>query len=414
MDIDKPLTLLGNLTPAQFMRRHWQKKPLVVRQAITPDQHLISRTNLFRLAALPDVESRLIVQQPNPPKKTGRTSQSEAPVQWTLKSGPFAARTLPALSASGWTLLVQGVDSHNADVHALMQSFRFIPDARLDDVMVSFATSQGGVGPHFDSYDVFLLQTSGRRRWRISRQKDLTLQEGMPLKILQNFEPDEEFVLDAGDMLYLPPRYAHDGVAEAFNDDGTPSQDCITCSIGFRAPAQAELAAELLHRLADFNLLDDDDNEGSMAVNSRSAGLYKDPGQSATPTPAEMPISLQTFAQSAVLEALKNPLALACVLGEYLTEPKPRVWFEEQEQLTDWVSSTPLQLDVQTRMMYDAEHVFINGESHRARGADAKLMRRLADSRMLTPPELKRASPAARELLQNWAAAGWLRASIAN
>ena len=413
MDIDKPLTLLGNLTPAQFMRRHWQKKPLVVRQAITPDQPRMSRANLFRLAALPDVESRLITQLPGLPKKTGRSSPSEAPVQWAMKSGPFAARTLPALSIPGWTLLVQGVDLYDADVHALMQGFRFIPDARLDDVMISFATAQGGVGPHFDSYDVFLLQTSGRRRWRIGRQKDLTLQEGVPLKILQNFEPDEEFVLEAGDMLYLPPRYAHDGVAQAFNDDGTPSQDCITCSIGFRAPAQAELAAELLHRLADFNLSDDSDDETMAAQSPTRKIFYKDPGQIATLTPAEMPASLQTFAKNAVSQALKNPLALACVLGEYLTEPKPLVWFEEQEQLPDGLFNTPIELDARTRMMYDTEHVFINGESHRARGADAKLMRRLADSRLLTPQELKRASPAARELLQSWTAAGWLRTSTA-
>ena len=409
MDIDTPLALLGNLTPAQFMRRHWQKKPLVVRQAVTPGLPLISRTNLFRLAALADVESRLITQQPGPVQKTRRTSQGEVPVQWAMKSGPFAARTLPALSTPDWTLLVHGVDLHNAEVQALMQSFRFIPDARLDDVMVSFATPAGGVGPHFDSYDVFLLQTSGRRRWRISRQKDLTLQQDVPLKILQNFEPDEEFVLNAGDMLYLPPRYAHDGVAEAFNDDGTPSEDCITCSVGFRAPAQAELAAQLLHRIADFNLAEEggDDDEPA-AGSSRPPRLYKDPGQSATLTPAELPASLQAFARTAVLEALKNPLTLACVLGEYLTEPKPLVWFEESVHLTEWGPDTPLQLDARTRMMYDAEHVFINGESHRARGADAKLMRRLADSRALTPQELKRASPAARALLKDWVAAGWL------
>jgi 50S ribosomal protein L16 3-hydroxylase len=146
------------------------------------------------------VESRLIVQQAK---------------GWRMKQGPFAPRSLPPLSQKAWTLLVQGVDLHDAGAHALLQQFRFVPDARLDDLMISFATPGGGVGPHFDSYDVFLLQASGRRRWKIGRQKDLTLQEGVPLKILQNFEPEQEFVLEAGDMLYLPPRYAHDGVAEA-------------------------------------------------------------------------------------------------------------------------------------------------------------------------------------------------------
>ena len=182
------------------MRRHWQKKPLLVRQAMPGFQPLLGRAALFKLAAREQVESRLIVQQAK---------------GWRMKPGPVAPRGLPPLGQKAWTLLVQGVDLHEPGAHALLQKFRFVPDARLDDLMISFATAGGGVGPHFDSYDVFLLQASGRRRWRIGQQKDLTLQQGVPLKILQHFEPDEEFVLEAGDMLYLPPRYAHDGVAEA-------------------------------------------------------------------------------------------------------------------------------------------------------------------------------------------------------
>ena len=232
------------------------------------------------------------------------------------------------------------------------------------------------------------------------------MQEGVPLKILQNFEADEEFILNAGDMLYLPPRYAHDGVAEAFNEDGTPSNDCMTCSIGFRAPGQAELATELLHRLADFNLSDECDDE--VAVESTAVvRRYRDPGQRATPTPAELPVGLQEFARGAVLNAMKNPLALACVLGEYLTEPKPSVWFEAPAELLEQGPKTRFQLDARTRMIYDADHIFINGESHRARGADAVLMRQLADCRALTPNELKRASKAAKCLLQDWVTAGW-------
>ena len=404
MHIDQPLPLLGNLSPSQFMRRHWQKKPLVVRQAVASQQPVIKRADLFRLAALAEVESRLITRTVRSVAPLGAGSAQSNAQMWTLKAGPFSARALPALSSPGWTLLVQGVDLHNASVHALLQQFRFIPDARLDDVMVSFASPNGGVGPHFDSYDVFLLQTSGRRRWRISRQKTLVLQEGVPLKILQNFEADEEFVLDAGDMLYLPPRYAHDGVAEALNDDGTVSADCITCSIGFRAPAKAELSAEMLHRLADFDFQGDDEAQTA----SKPPHLYKDPGQSATKTPAHLPVSLQNFAHQAVLQALKNPLALACVLGEYLTEPKPAVWFEESEQAFVRNAHVGLRLDPRTRMMYDAEHVFINGESHRARGADAKLMRRLADDRALVPKDLHRASPEASSLLSDWVSAGWV------
>ncbi|WP_457278932.1 JmjC domain-containing protein [Polaromonas sp. P5_D5] len=404
MDVNQSLELLAGLSPAQFMRRHWQKKPLLIRQALPGLQPVLSRAALFRLASREQVESRLIVQQPK---------------GWRMKQGPFAARSLPPLSQKAWTLLVQGVDLHDAGAHALLQKFRFVPDARLDDLMISFATPGGGVGPHFDSYDVFLLQASGRRRWKIGRQKDLTLQEGVPLKILQNFVPEEEFVLEAGDMLYLPPRYAHDGIAEAsLQADGKPA-DCMTYSIGFRSPAQGELAAELLHRLAEFT--EDDRHEGDESAaeelgRKARPRLYRDAGQAATPTPAAMPSELTAFAGQAVLDALKDPLAVACALGEYMTEPKPSVWFDEVE--CEWDAdaarqgSAGVHLDTRTRMMYDSDHVFINGESYRAKGADAALMHRLADQRSLAPRELRKAGASAIALLGDWHDAGWLRQTL--
>ena len=406
MDIEQPSALLGGLSPAQFMRRHWQKKPLVVRQAIPGMRPILTRATLFKLAAQAIVESRLIVQKPAIQKTGNKGSSTDSP--WSMRPGPFVSRALPPVTQPGWTLLVQGVDTHDTGIHALLQQFRFVPDARLDDVMISYASPGGGVGPHFDSYDVFLLQASGRRRWRISQQKDLTLQEGVPLKILKNFEADEEFVLEAGDMLYLPPRYAHDGIAEATND--LPAADCMTYSIGFRAPARDELAAELLHRLADFNVNEAGDGEGSADKSVKSSpSLYKDPRQPATMHPAQLPNSLLAFAQKAVANALKDPLTLACTLGEYLTEPKGSVWFDEAPR-DGWSAARGCELDARTRMMYDEQHLFINGESHRAKGADAALMRKLADQRRLTAFELRRASRAAMGLLGEWADAGWLHA----
>src|SRR5206468_11058205 len=133
--------------------------------------------------------------------------------RWQMKGGPFARRALPPVSQAHWTLLVQGVDLHDDRAHELLQRFAFVPQARLDDLMVSWASDGGGVGPHFDSYDVFLLQTHGQRRWRIGRAHDAKLDPNAPLKILRRFVPEQEFVLDAGDMLYLPPQWAHDGVA---------------------------------------------------------------------------------------------------------------------------------------------------------------------------------------------------------
>ena len=381
MDIHQPLPLLGGLSPAQFMRRHWQKKPLLVRAAIPGFKPLLSRAELGKLAAQDGVESRLIVKNAK---------------DWRMKSGPFAPRSLPPISRPGWTLLLQGVDGHDSRIHQLLQQFRFVPDARLDDLMISLASTGGGVGPHFDSYDVFLLQASGRRRWKIGRQKDMTLQSGVPLKILQNFEPEEEFVLEAGDMLYLPPRYAHDGTAEALSIDGK-TVDCMTYSIGFKAPVEAELAAELLHKLAEFS----EDAE-------LTPKIYRDALQAATPTPAELPDALLGFASAAVARALSDPLALACAVGEIMTAPKTSVWFDEAVQAWDKAKGQGVLLDTKTRMMYDANHVFINGESYLAKGADAVMMHRLANDRGLSQQALDKASAGAIGLLSDWYSAGWI------
>jgi len=384
------------------MRRHWQKKPLVVRQALPGFKPLLSRAGLFAMAGDEDVESRLIVH------KGGG---------WKMKQGPIGRRSLPPVSQPGWTLLVQSVDSHDEGAHALLRQFRFVPDARLDDLMISYATAGGGVGPHFDSYDVFLLQASGRRRWKIGRQTDLSLQQGVPLKILQQFEPDEEFVLEAGDMLYLPPAYAHEGVAEASLDADGKAVDCMTYSIGFRAPAASDLAASLLHRLAEFGEeAQEESDDPSQGVSKKKAGRqYVDRGQTATDTPAAIPLHLLGFAQQAVRDALKDPLALACALGESMTEPKASTYFEHPACSLSFDVSVSMpqavRLDRRTRMMYDQHHIFMNGESYRARGADATLMRRLADRRELSARDLRAASAQACDLLGDWHSAGWLHGS---
>lgn len=364
---DMPREMLGGLSPAQFMRRYWQKKPLLIRNAFPDFKPFLNRQALFAMAAEEAVESRMIVSKP---------------AGWQLKHGPFARTAFPPLKQKRWTLLVQGVDLHLDVAHEMLQRFRFVPDARLDDLMISWASDGGGVGPHFDSYDVFLLQASGQRHWRIGRQKDLSLEPNVPLKILSNFEPEEEHLLNPGDMLYLPPRWAHDGVAVG--------DDCMTYSVGFRVPQRGGLAGELLQRMAEE--FDD-------------ATLYRDPTQPATATPAAMPPALEAFAADGLQRLLAERESLACALGEVMTEPKPRVWFEEPE--SDWAPG-PLALDRRTRMMYDDRHVFINGESFRAGGADARLMRTLADQRHLDTRQAARASTDAQALLQDWFEAGWL------
>lgn len=383
--LDTPTSLLGGLSPEAFMRRHWQKKPLLIRQAVQGVKPPLDRAELFALAGRDDVESRLIVHEPGKMAGKGKAATSA----WRLEHGPLARRALPPLAQPAWTLLVQGLDLHVPAAHELLTRFRFVPEARLDDLMISYATDGGGVGPHYDSYDVFLLQVHGRRRWRIGRLKDDSLLPDVPLKILSQFEAEQEWVLEPGDMLYLPPRWAHDGIAEG---------ECMTCSIGFRAPDANGLAAELLVRLAEN--LDDTRRQ-----------LYRDPAQPATTEPGRMPSDLQAFAADAVMRALRDPQQLQAALGEILTEPKPKVWFELGESLPEGVGVV---LDARTRMMYDDKHLFANGDSWRAAGADARLLRRLADARRLNARAVAGASPEARELLDQWAEDGWLHPEISD
>lgn len=371
--IDRPSPLLAGLTPQQFMRRHWQKKPLLVRQALPMARPFVSRAELFALAANEDVESRLIVRD-------GR--------DWSLRHGPLPRRALPALARPQWSLLVQGLDLHLDSARAMLERFRFVPDARLDDVMVSYATDGGGVGPHFDSYDVFLLQIHGARRWRIGRLPDPQLQPDVPLKILTNFVAEQEWLLEPGDMLYLPPRWAHDGIAEG---------ECMTCSIGFRAAGAGELARELLQRA-----LDADDGEAG-------GSLYRDPKQPATLQPGRIPPELQAFGRDALRSWVAQQGGFGVALGEVLSEPKPGVWFPSGAALPP---QGGIRLDRRTRMLYDSRHIYINGEAFRAGGRDATLIRRLADRRCLLASERSVLGIDAGQLIDQWARAGWLHAMV--
>ena len=373
MDIASPLALLGNISATQFMRTYWHKKPLLVRQAIPSFQPVLGRAELLNLAGQDGVEARLV--------------QQLGDGQWSLMHGPLARRRLPRLDQSGWTVLVQGVDLHVQAAHELLQQFRFVPDARLDDLMISFATDQGGVGPHFDNYDVFLLQAHGQRRWRIGRQKNLSLQPDVPLKILTHFEPEEEYLLEPGDMLYLPPKWAHDGIAEG---------ECMTYSIGFRSPKQDELAREILLRLSD------------PCDESTPEVVYQDPKQPAVAHPAEIPMPLLHFAREALEKALAEPLALERALGEAMSDPKPNVWFEPAQ---DCGLIEHVRLNQRTRMLYDTHHIFINGESYLADGHDAQLMRQLADTRQLAAHKVQQLSDDALELLSSWGDAGGAHSS---
>lgn len=369
----KKHSVLGAMQPREFLSTYWQKKPLLIRQAI-PDFHPpVTREALFSLASRDDVESRLITNFRQ---------------QWKMQHGPVAE--LPSLKRKNWTLLVQGVNLHDDEADALLNRFRFIPDARLDDLMISYATDTGGVGAHFDSYDVFLLQAHGQRRWRISAQKDLSLQEGLPLKILRRFTPTQEFVLNPGDMLYLPPHYAHEGIAVG---------ECMTYSIGFRAPSWQELGEAFMNFMAD---------------NVELPGRYADPELQPARHPAQIGADMLQCVAMQFEKLASRPDDIAVFLGEYLSEPKPNVWYDTPDQrltMGRFEASTTrhgLRLHRKTRMLYQGKFVFINGESFRPSTSDRRLLQALADQRTVSPDLMATASPDLRESLYQWYCDGWV------
>ncbi|MGJ7547690.1 JmjC domain-containing protein [Pseudomonas alloputida] len=227
MNPDTPLQLLGGISAREFMRDYWQKKPLLVRQAFPDFESPIDPDELAGLALEEEVESRIVLEHGAHP--------------WELRRGPFTEDTFAELPEQDWTLLVQAVDQFVPEVAELLEHFRFLPSWRIDDVMISFATPGGSVGPHFDNYDVFLLQGHGERNWKVGQMcnSDSPLLEHADLRILAEFEQSDEWTLEPGDMLYLPPRLAHYGVAV---------DNCLTYSVGFRAPS----AAEVLTHFTDF------------------------------------------------------------------------------------------------------------------------------------------------------------------
>lgn len=365
-------SVLGAITVQKFLRDYWHKQPLLIRQAIPGFTPLLDRSSLFDMARDDQVESRLVVHEGS---------------DWSFEHGPF--KRLPPLRQKQWTVLLQGVNLHNDAANALMERFRFIPDARLDDLMISYATDGGGVGPHFDSYDVFLLQAHGKRRWRISAQQDLTLVEGMPLKILKNFEVEQEYVLEPGDMLYLPPHIAHDGIAIG---------ECMTYSIGFRAPPYQELGEAFLNFLSDTMEL---------------PGRYADPDLRVSTRPAEIPAAMLERVAGEMRRIAFNDDDVALFLGEYLSEPKPGVVFEPAPVLTrprflKAATKRGLRLSRRSRVLYRGERLFINGESFVMRPRDRAVLKTLADMHALGAEDISRASEDVIEALHLWYEDGWL------
>ena len=349
---------LGGLTAREFLRRHWQKRPLLARGALPGFRGVASREQLLRLAARPDVESRLI-------RRSG--------ARWSVVRGPLARTALQRRS----TLLVQGVNLHLAAADRLLRMFSFLPQARLDDVMVSWAAPGGGVGPHFDSYDVFLVQAVGRRVWRLQRARRWRLVEGAPLKLIEGFAPDEEILAEPGDLLYLPPGWGHDGVA---------LEDCVTCSIGLRAPQGEELAAAFLDFLHERGL--------------PRAG-YRDPGLRPARRGAEIPRRMLQHAAATLARIRWGAGDVAEFLGRYLTTPKPHVVFAPPARPLGrraFSRRPAVVLDRRSQMLTLGGRVFLNGDQFAA----APALRALADRRRALVPA------AHADLFYDWYLSGYL------
>jgi 50S ribosomal protein L16 3-hydroxylase len=344
LPLNVPWALFGGISPEQFMKQYWHKKPLLIRGAIPAFslatqngealESPISSPELAALSTQDTVESRLIRSKP-----------------WSFDHGPFAKKSIPAINKPNWTLLLQGMEAHHPAAAKILSWFRFIPDARLDDLMISVAGIGGGVGPHFDSYDVFLMQISGRRHWHISEQKDLSLNPKLPLKILQHFRSEQDWILEPGDMLYLPPHVAHDGIAL---DAG-----CQTWSIGFRSPSFKELLQEGLWRLAE-----------SLENLPELEQKFADPKQEATASAEQLPDEL--IAQlKGQLHKLKLDQIDSFLPGitAYLSEPKQQAIFDgpnsplKPKAFLARLSRENLLPHPQTRILSLGKQVFCNGEN---------------------------------------------------
>jgi 50S ribosomal protein L16 3-hydroxylase len=387
----------GTLSIEQFVKTYWQKKPLLVRNALANANSFISTQDLLAFSSEDQCESRLITRRRN----------NKAPAKallcdvWSLEHGPFAS--LPRKGF--WTVLLQGMDTHHPKINSLLNQFRFVGDALLDDVMISYASDGGGVGPHVDSYDVFLIQLHGRRQWQISSpaQTPGIFQEGSPVKILAEFFPSQQWLLEQGDMLYLPAGWGHDGVAQGA---------CVTASVGYRAPHRKEWLSALIDDLADDveDILPDD------------GPRYK--SKNATPTPGLLNDDLiaQTSAWAGELLSEQAPLGTRLrekaveFSGRYFTEPKSSTVFQSPSKkwsipaFSKQIARQGLQLHIASRALYleKPSMFFINGESFNLNRKQLAPLAKLANNKSLSTTDCEKLDQDLIESLAQWMESGWL------
>lgn len=357
-----------------FLRRHWQKQSLFAPGAVPEARDLLTPADLLHLASDARCRSRLVLRRGH---------------AWRVEHGPFDPSRLRRLPARGWALLVQDVNLVVPAAHDLMMRFAFIPYARMDDLMVSLAPEGGGVGPHYDSYDVFLLQGVGTRRWEVNPGGDRTLRDGLPLRILESFVPVTAYECRPGDLLYLPPGVAHDGVA---------LQTSMTYSVGFRAPSLGELLSGFLAHL--------DDEQAAPEL------LYGDSDLKAQRSPAMIPPAMVRALAGKVGRLDLSAANLRRYLGSFLTEPQAHVVFRgparphSRAAFAGALARRGASLHLATRMLWCRDDIFINGERVRPDAGSRAVLVRLADSRRW--PAGEALTEAALELAYQWYRAGYL------
>lgn len=397
ININEPTALLAGLSPKQFMRKHWQKKPLLVRAAFPNFKAPISIAQVLKLCSHSLAESRMI-------------RQGAKPKGWALRHGPFSKKDLPSVHDLRWTVLVQQVNTLLPEADRFLDFFRFVPEARLDDLMISIAGPDGGIGAHVDSYDVFLLQAAGRRRWEVAQTFDPALEPNAPLKILKRFKPENDWVLEPGDMLYLPPGVAHRGTAVG------PA--CMTWSIGFRAPSRVALA----------------DSVWASHIDTLADSDWRDPWLDATHTPAEIPRKLlQAFAKQ-IEESLPDRRAIERAVACVLSEPAPAAVFEPPRKpdslavFSRKIAKTGLRLAPASRLLYSKGRFFFNGDEWTAtaasrprgdraiaslRGPNARgnppALEQLANDRCLPPAACATLDAAHKNFVYRAFLSGWIR-----
>lgn len=353
------------LSQQQFLEQYWQKKPLLIRQAFTNFESPISPEELAGLACEPEIESRLIEEQ-------GRDGTG-----WKVTHGPLAEDIFAELPETHWTMLVQDVDKHLSELQSLLDPFRFIPDWRRDDLMISYAPESGTVGPHTDGYDVFLLQAMGTRRWQIGSQPLVQpeLIDGLDVQILAEFTADQTWELLPGDMLYLPPHFAHHGVA---------LNDCMTFSIGFRAPTRVDMLDAVINAMLEQEL---------------GKQRYQDPDLLLTQHKAEIDaqalVRMKQMLHQAVDEA--EPV-LATALGKFITETKPSLSALAAEARSDLPTIDELNSQFNAGGVLQRNHyyrfawtatqqggqIFMAGEAYAVEEEDVSLLALLSEQSELT------------------------------